>query len=76
MLQALGDFCKGEALLPLPHLRQALLPPEGGRLVIASESVWKAGVPYACRVRDILATSPVLECPSQVGRGGRAGAVA
>ncbi|KAL4422638.1 hypothetical protein ABPG75_008835 [Micractinium tetrahymenae] len=41
--RSLGDFNlrAGEhALLPLPHIKQVLLSPSGGRLVLATDGVW------------------------------------
>ncbi|PSC69174.1 putative phosphatase 2C 5 isoform X1 [Micractinium conductrix] len=38
--RSLGDFNIGEALLPLPHIKQVVLPPGGGRLVLATDGVW------------------------------------
>lgn len=40
--RAIGDFDVGEAVLPFPHVTQVLLPPTGGRLLVASDGIWDA----------------------------------
>ncbi|RMZ54704.1 hypothetical protein APUTEX25_003082, partial [Auxenochlorella protothecoides] len=42
--RSLGDFSVGPALLAVPHVVAVMLPPAGGRIVLASDAVWKAGV--------------------------------
>ncbi|GAB4819933.1 hypothetical protein N2152v2_006979 [Parachlorella kessleri] len=37
----------GDVVLPLPHIRQARLPPGGGRIVLATRNVWEAGAASA-----------------------------
>lgn len=41
--RSIGDFAISEAVLPLPHIKQVLLPPSGGRLILATEGVWGHG---------------------------------
>lgn len=38
--RSIGNFRTGDGVLPLPHIKQVLLPPSGGRLVLASDGVW------------------------------------
>jgi len=40
--RAIGDFDVGEAVLPFPHVTQVMLPPTGGRLLVASDGIWDA----------------------------------
>lgn len=40
--RAIGDFDVGDSVLPFPHITQVLIPPTGGRLLVASDGVWDA----------------------------------
>ncbi|KAI3430380.1 hypothetical protein D9Q98_004975 [Chlorella vulgaris] len=40
--RSLGDFPVGQGVLPLPHVKQVLLAPSGGRIILASDGVWSA----------------------------------
>jgi len=40
--RAIGDFDVGETVLPFPHVTQVMLPPTGGRLLVASDGIWDA----------------------------------
>lgn len=63
--RAIGDFGVGEAVLPLPHVKQVLLPPSGGRLVLASDGVWsQAGE----RLLHTLRRAPIRSAAMEVVR--------
>jgi hypothetical protein len=40
--RAIGDFDVGQAVVPFPHVTQVMLPPTGGRLLVASDGIWDA----------------------------------
>lgn len=38
--RAIGDKHGGNSILPVPHIRQYLLPSHGGRVILASDGLW------------------------------------
>ncbi|PSC76687.1 putative phosphatase 2C 15 isoform X1 [Micractinium conductrix] len=40
--RAIGDFDVGDAVIPFPHVMQVMVPPTGGRMLVASDGVWDA----------------------------------
>ncbi|GAQ91594.1 Putative protein phosphatase 2C family protein [Klebsormidium nitens] len=40
--RSIGDKDVGDYIVPVPHVKQIRLPPQGGRLILASDGVWDA----------------------------------
>ncbi|KAI7836237.1 hypothetical protein COHA_009877 [Chlorella ohadii] len=68
--RSIGDFGVGEAVLPLPHIKQVLLPPSGGRLVLASDGVWSQA---GDRLLHSLRRAPIRSAAMEVVRVAAAG---
>ncbi|PRW58478.1 Rhomboid protease [Chlorella sorokiniana] len=63
--RSIGDFGVGEAVLALPHVKQVLLPPSGGRLVVASDGVWSQA---GDRLLHALRRAPIRSAAMEVVR--------
>lgn len=63
--RAIGDFDVGDSVLPFPYLCQVMLPPSGGRLVVASDGVWDA-FDKLTRVTGMARGSTTENAPSQL----------
>ncbi|GMH46027.1 hypothetical protein BSKO_13991 [Bryopsis sp. KO-2023] len=51
MSRSLGDLDCGPHILPVPHVRQAIIPPTGARLVMSSDGLWDhMSGPRACKI--------------------------
>mmetsp|Transcript_15114 Transcript_15114/g.26823 ORF Transcript_15114/g.26823 Transcript_15114/m.26823 type:complete len:545 (+) Transcript_15114:98-1732(+) len=38
--RTIGDIDAGNFIIPMPHIRQVVLPPAGARLILASDGLW------------------------------------
>jgi hypothetical protein len=70
--RSIGDSDAGVHVVPLPHMRQLLIPQQGVRVVLASDGLWdlmtieKAGC-YPSR--PVLGCHPMLATPPGSKRG-------
>eukprot|EP00887_Chlorella_sp_A99_P001661 scaffold8.g1661.t1 len=69
--RALGALASGaRGVLPLPHVRQVLLPPSGGRLVLGSAAVWSR---LAQGVGRVVREAPVASAADKVAAAAAGG---
>lgn len=50
--RSIGDADAGPAVVPLPHIQQILLPPEGCRIILGSDGLWDC-IPFSKAVRMV-----------------------
>lgn len=62
--RSVGDLDAGPEVVPLPHIRQVILPTDGSRLIVASDGVWDlmslSKAVKLCRLKNALSASSVL----------------
>lgn len=63
--RAIGDFDVGDSVLSLPYISQVRVPPEGARLLVASDGVWDAFMKTA-RVASIARSAATQSAPQRV----------
>lgn len=62
--RSVGDFECGSHVLPVPHIRQVVIPETGGRLLVASDGLWDYFTgKRACRVAR---SSPLYKVPHRL----------
>lgn len=65
--RSIGDFSVSSEVLPLPRVVQVMLPPTGGRLVVASDGLWRAAAGAGGqKILGLLHSAPIKTCPYQV----------
>lgn len=63
MSRSLGDMDCGPHILPMPHIRQIVIPPSGVRMVIASDGLWDhVSGPKACQIIQNVRLPKAADC--------------